>query len=133
MTDCMRNYNYNIIQMSTFFIAFPLQKCDLNVTFQGGSQLDNPGDQTVSKRPGTSSPIKINFSIQTNKFLIKYNLVCFQISSRLIISFTRHDYYVSTSFIQEIKRYKCLKIWKWISIWSPVPGLLLTVRSDRMV
>ena len=46
-----------------------------------------PGDLTVSKRLGTSFQIKIYFSIQTTKFLIKYNLVCFQISSRLMISF----------------------------------------------
>ena len=69
MTDCMRNYNYNIILMSTFFTAFLLQKCDPNVLFQGGSQLDNPGGQTVSKRPGTSSQIKIYFSIQINSII----------------------------------------------------------------
>ena len=86
----------------------------------------------MSKRPGTSYQIKIHFSIQTTKFLIKYNLVCFQISDRLIISFTKHDYQVSTSFMQENKRYKGLKTGKWISIWSLVSGLLLTVRSASL-
>ena len=54
--------------------------------------FNNPGDLTVSKRPGTSYQIKIHFSIQTTKFLMKYNLVCFQVSGRLIIFFTKHDY-----------------------------------------
>ena len=54
--------------------------------------LANPGDLTVSKKPGTSYQIKIHFSIQTTKFLMKYNLLCFQIFDRLIISFTKHDY-----------------------------------------
>ena len=60
---------------------------------------------------------------------MKYNLLFFQISGRLIISFTKHDYKVSTSFMQENKRYKGLKTGKWISIRLLVPGLLLTVRS----
>ena len=85
----------------------------------------------MSKRPGTSYQIKIHFSIKTTKFLVKYNLLCFQIFDRLIISFTKHDYQVSTSFMQENKRYKGLKTGKWISIRSVVPGLLLTVRSAR--
>ena len=83
----------------------------------------------MSKRPGNSYQIKIHFSIKTTKFLVKYNLLCFQIFDRLIISFTKHDYQVSTSFMQENKRYKGLKTGKWISIRSLVPGLLFTVRS----
>ena len=63
---------------------------------------------------------------------MKYNLLCLKIFDRLIISFTKHDYEVSTSFIQEKKRYKCLKTGKWISIRLLVPGLLLTVRSARV-
>ena len=51
-----------------------------------------PGDLTVSKRPGTSYQIKIHFLVKTTKFLVKYNLLCFQIFDRLIISFTKHDY-----------------------------------------
>ena len=35
--------------------------------------------------------------------------------------------------MQENKRYKGLKTGKWISIWSLVPGLLLTVRSARYI
>ena len=31
------------------------------------------------------------FSIKTTKFFMKYNLLCFQISGRLIIFFTKHD------------------------------------------
>ena len=83
----------------------------------------------MSKRPGTSYQIKIHFSIKTTKFLVKYNLLSFQIFDRLKISFTKHDYKVSKSFMQENKRYKGLKTGKWISIRSLVPGLLLTVRS----
>ena len=70
----------------------------------------SPGDLTVSKRPGTSYQIKILFSIKTTKFLVKYNLLCFQIFDRLKISFTKHDYQVSTSFMKENKRYKGLKL-----------------------
>ena len=60
---------------------------------------------------------------------MKYNLLCFQISGRLIIFFNEHDYQVSTSLMKENKRYKRLKTAKWISIRKLVPGLLLTVRS----
>ena len=61
---------------------------------------------------------------------MKYSLLCFKIFDRLIISFTKHDYYVSTSFMQENKRYKGLKTGKWISIWWLVPGLCS--RSDQL-
>ena len=57
-----------------------------------GKSYKYSGDLTVSKRPGTSCQIKIHFSIKTTKFLVKYNLLCFQIFGRLIISFTKHDY-----------------------------------------
>ena len=60
---------------------------------------------------------------------MKYNLLCFQISGRLIILFNKHDYQVSTSLMRENRRYKRLKTAKWISIRKLVPGLLLTVRS----
>ena len=60
---------------------------------------------------------------------MKYNLLCFQISGRLIIFFNKHDYQVLTSLMKENKRYKRLKTAKWISIRKLVPGLLLTVRS----
>ena len=63
---------------------------------------------------------------------MKYSLLCFKIFDRLIISFTKHDYEVSTSFMQGNKRYKGLKTGKWISIRSLVPGLLLTVRSASL-
>ena len=33
-----------------------------------------------------------SFSSQTSKFLIKYNLLRFQISGRLVIYFSEHDY-----------------------------------------
>ena len=59
-----------------------------------------------SEVAGTSCQIEIHFSSQTSKFLIKYNLLRFQISGGLIIFFTEHDYKVSTSFIKENKRYK---------------------------
>ena len=59
---------------------------------------------------------------------MKYNLLCFQISGRLIILFNKHDYQVSTSLMKENRRYKRLKTAKWISIRKLVPGLLLTVR-----
>ena len=60
---------------------------------------------------------------------MKYNLLCFQISGRLIILFNKHDYQVSTSLMKENRRYKRLKTAKWISIRKLVPGLLLTVKS----
>ena len=60
---------------------------------------------------------------------MKYNLLCFQISGRLIILFNKHDYQVSTSLMKENRRYKRLKTAKWISIRKLVPGLFLTVRS----
>ena len=60
---------------------------------------------------------------------MKYILLCFQISGRLIIFFNKYDYQVLTSLMKENKRYKRLKTAKWISIRKLVPGLLLTVRS----
>ena len=60
---------------------------------------------------------------------MKYNLLCFQISGRLINFFNKHDYQVLTTLMKENKRYKRLKTAKWISIRKLVPGLLLTVRS----
>ena len=39
-----------------------------------------------------SYQIKVHFSIQTTKFLMKYDLLCFKIVGRLIIFFTKHDY-----------------------------------------
>ena len=60
---------------------------------------------------------------------MKYNLLCFQTSGRLIIFFNKHDYQISTSLMNQNKRYKGLKTAKWISIWDLAPGLFLTVRS----
>ena len=60
----------------------------------------------TQKNTGTSCQIEIHFSSQTTKFLIKYNLLRFQISGGPIIFFTEHDYKVSTSFIKENKRYR---------------------------
>ena len=64
------------------------------------------GDLKTRKSTGTSCQIEIHFSSQTSKFLIKHNLLRFQISVGLIIFFTEHDYKVSTSFIMENKGYK---------------------------
>ena len=47
------------------------------------------------KNTGTSCQIEIHFSSQTNKFLIKYYLLRFQMSGGLIILITEHDYKVS--------------------------------------
>ena len=47
---------------------------------------------------------------------MKYNSLCFQTSGRLIVFFNKHDYQVSTSFMNENKRYMRLKTAKWISI-----------------
>ena len=63
-------------------------------------------DLKTRKSTGTSCQIEIHFSSQTNKFLIKYSLLRFQVSGGLIIFVTEHDYKVSTSFIKENKRYK---------------------------
>ena len=42
------------------------------------------------KNPGNSCQIKINFSIQTTRFPMKYNLLCFQIFGRLTSVFPKH-------------------------------------------
>ena len=63
---------------------------------------------------------------------MKYNLLCFQISGKLLFVATKHNYEVSTSLMKENKRLKRLKTVKWISVWKLVPDLLLTVRSARM-
>ena len=63
-------------------------------------------DLKTQKSTCTSCQIEIHFSSRTSKLLIKYNLLRFQISGGLIIFFTEHDYKVSTSFINENKRYK---------------------------
>ena len=60
---------------------------------------------------------------------MKYNLLCFQTSARLIIFFNKDDYQVSTILMKQNKRYKRLKTAQWICIWELVPGLFLTVRS----
>ena len=44
----------------------------------------------VKHGSGTSCQIDIHFSIQTTKFVMKYNLRCFQMSGRLAIAFTKH-------------------------------------------
>ena len=72
-----------------------------------------------------------NYKIQTTKFLMKYNLLSFQISGRLIIFITKHDYQVSTSFTNEEKCYKWLTTGKRISIQQLLPGLLLTVSQPE--
>ena len=60
----------------------------------------------LKTREGTgTSEIEIHFSIQTTKFLLKYNLFCFQISNRLILFFSGHNYEVLTSYINKNKKY----------------------------
>ena len=59
------------------------------------------GDLKTQISTGTSYQIEIHFSSQTSKFLIKYNLLRFQIFGGLLIFITEHDYKVSTSFIKE--------------------------------
>ena len=53
--------------------------------------------------------MEFHFSIHTTKFLKNYNLLCFQISGRLTIHFTKHASEVSTNFITKNKRYRWLK------------------------
>ena len=67
------------------------------------------GDLKTRKSTGSSCQIEIHFSSQTSKFLIKYNLLWFQISGGLIIFFTEHDYKVSTSFTKETATGKAYK------------------------
>ena len=62
------------------------------------------GDLKTRKSTGTSCQIEINFSKQTNIFLIEYDLLGFQISGGLFIFLTEHDYKVSKSFIKVSKR-----------------------------
>ena len=40
---------------------------------------------------------------------MKYYLLCFQTSGRLIIFFNKHDYQVLTSLMKQNKKYKRLK------------------------
>ena len=47
-----------------------------------------PGDLKTQKSTGISCQMKIKISTQTTKFLMIYNILCFQISYRLIIFFT---------------------------------------------
>ena len=44
------------------------------------------------KSTGTNRQIEIHFSIQTTKFLMKYNLLCFQVFGGLIIFLIKHEY-----------------------------------------
>ena len=65
------------------------------------------GDLKTRKCTGTlSCQIEIHFSSQNSKFLVKYNLLRFQISGGLVVIIVEHDYKVSTSFMKENKRYK---------------------------
>ena len=67
----------------------------------------NPVDLKSRKSTGTSCQIEIHFSIfQIIKFLVKYHLLCLEISGRLTIFFIKDSYKVSTSFTKENKRYK---------------------------
>ena len=74
------------------------------------------GDLKARKSTGASCQIEIHFSSQTSKFLIRYNLLRFQISGGLVIFFSKHEYKFSTSFTKEIKRHKRLKTAMWIFI-----------------
>ena len=56
------------------------------------------------KSTGTSRK-KIHFSIQTTKFLMKYNLFYLKISGNLVI-FSAHTYEVPTSFMKGNKRFE---------------------------
>ena len=62
---------------------------------------------------------------------MKYSLLCFQISGKILFFFNEHNYEVSTIFIKENKRYKGIKTAKWFSFRKLVPGFLLT--SDPYV
>ena len=64
------------------------------------------GDLKTRISTSTSCQIKVHFSSQTSKSLMKYNLLRFQVSGGLVVFFTEHDYKVSTSFINESKRYE---------------------------
>ena len=91
------------------YIVFVFLNCrwpEFTVQKLGIFLIHHLGDLKTRKSTGTTCQIEIHFSSQTSKFLIKYNLLRFQISSGLIIFFTEHDYKVSTSFIKESKRYK---------------------------
>ena len=105
-------------QLSCLLPVHVVQICDENfdskflvsATLRGCESLrflrsNNPVDLKTRKSSGTICQIEIHFSSQASKFLMKYNLLRFQISDGLIIFFTEHDYKVSTSFIKENKRY----------------------------
>ena len=51
-----------------------------------------PGDLKTRKSTGTSCQIEIHFWIETTKFLVTYNLLCFKIYGVLAIFFAKHDY-----------------------------------------
>ena len=89
-----------------------LLKCDYSFIIRY-KLLDKPrclviylGDLKTRKTTGTSCQKEIHFSSQTSKYLVNYNLLRLRIFGGLIIYFTEHDYKVSTSFINENKRYK---------------------------
>ena len=74
------------------FASFSRQRHHIFYILRRG--LYFPGDPKTRKSTGTSSRIESNI-----EFLVKYTLLCFQISSRLI----KHNYYVSASFIKKNK------------------------------
>ena len=53
----------------------------------------NPVDLKPRKSTSTSCQIEFHFSIQIIKFLMKYNLLCLQISGRLINFFIKESFY----------------------------------------
>jgi hypothetical protein len=74
--------------------------------------LHPPVDLKIWKSTGSSFKIEIHFSIETTKFLVKYNLLCFQISGRPKVFFTENHCQVSISLVKENKRHKWRKIEK---------------------
>ena len=92
---------------TTLFLSITMQSIKIVVEIYVISLASIPVDLKHGKALAqVYCQIEIHFSIQTTKFLMKYNLRCFQIVGGLIIFFTKYDHSVSTSFIKENTIYK---------------------------
>ena len=75
-----------------------------------------PDDLKWRERTGTSCRIKIHFSVETTEYLLKYTLFRFQIYVRAEVLITKRNQKISTSFMENNKRYKRFNTAEWIYI-----------------
>ena len=73
-------------------------------------------DLNTRRRTGTGCRVAYHFSIESDEFRPLYTLFRFHIFVRAIVLVTKHNYKISTSFIQTNRRCNRVNIAKWISI-----------------